>query len=217
MSRGKIIVIEGSDGSGKNTQTLASLKLARENNYKVEMLSFPDYSSRFGKIIMDYKEGKYGDPVKINPYDISAIYALDRFEKVPHIEELINNKTNLIIDRYTESNLAHQGCKLNGDERKKFIDWNLTLENEVLGIPKSDLVLYLDVPPEHSEQLMIKRNKDGHEKDIPYRLKVYSMYKELSKNKNWITVECVNKDGILLSPEDITKIIWNKIEPILAK
>ena len=219
--KGKIIVIEGTDCSGKETQSkLLEEKLKKEGN-KVLRISFPVYDSPTGKIIGGaylgkkeigetyFKEG----PINVDPKVISMYYAADRLYNMKDINKYIDDGYYIILDRYTTSNLAHQGSKIiDKDERFIMYDWIDKLEYWLLGLPKPDITIFLHVPYNIVKQLKENRNSlDEHEKDEDYIKRSIDAYIELSELYNWNKIECV-KDNKLRSIEDINKEIIDIIK-----
>ena len=219
--KGKIIVIEGTDCSGKETQSkLLEEKLKNEGN-KVLRISFPVYDSPTGKIIGGaylgkkeigetyFKEG----PINVYPKVISMYYAADRLYNMKDINKYIDDGYYIILDRYTTSNLAHQGSKIiDKDERFIMYDWIDKLEYWLLGLPKPDITIFLHVPYNIVKQLKENRNSlDEHEKDEDYIKRSIDAYIELSELYNWNKIECV-KDNKLRSIEDINKEIIDIIK-----
>ena len=219
--KGKIIVIEGTDCSGKETQSkLLEEKLKNEGN-KVLRISFPVYDSPTGKIIGGaylgkkeigetyFKEG----PINVDPKVISMYYAADRLYNMKDINKYIDDGYYIILDRYTTSNLAHQGSKIiDKDERFIMYDWIDKLEYWLLGLPKPDITIFLHVPYNIVKQLKENRNSlDEHEKDEDYIKRSIDAYIELSELYNWNKIECV-KDNKLRSIEDINNDIIDIIK-----
>ena len=217
MQKGRIITVEGTDGTGKKTQTEILVNKANSEGYPVHTLSFPDYESKWGKKVRQYLKGELGSIRKEDISLVSWLYALDREEKKLTIEYLLEEGSNIILDRYMESNFAHQGAKLDGEQRKNLIDGLKNLETKILEIPPSDIVIFLDLPVEHSLEAMKKRREfDIHESDKNHLNNAYETYKMLALQDNWITIPCLNKDGQRYRKEDLSEIIWNAAEPYLV-
>ncbi len=225
MPYGKIITIEGTDGTGKQTQTELLVKRAQESGYQVFTMSFPDYTSPWGQKIQQYKEGKFGTLSEVDPKNACWLYALDRELAKPRLERLLDSGCNIIMDRYTESNYAHQGSKLKGEERNKMIEWIRNLETRILEIPKSDAVIFLDLPVEHSFEAVRKRNEetgnkteDMHEENMAYLRETYETYKMLATQEDWITIPCINPEtSQRYTREELAETIWKIAEPKLVK
>ena len=158
---GKIIVIEGIDGSGKNTQTNHILNYLNNSGIKASKISFPAYEETFfGREVGNYLNGKFGKLDQIHPKLCAMLYAGDRFEKLPEINEKLAAGYFLIIDRYVPSNVAHQAAKLEGKGKREALAlWIEELEYTVYGMPKPDMVIFLDVPPKASQELILTKNK----------------------------------------------------------
>jgi len=223
MQKGKIITIEGSDGSGKKTQTKLLVKRAMKSGYKVASMSFPQYDKPTGQRVRDYLNGKLGDLESVDPKLAIKLYAEDRLVAKPQIVSWINSGTNLIFDRWIESNMGHQAAKYNNNERESIVEWIRNLEVVENRLPESNLVIYLDLPVEYNQRAMEKegRIKDLHEANVNYLLKVEETYKWLaSKNKNWIRIDCL-KDSesgkTRKTIEEINDELWKIIEPLLTK
>lgn len=217
--RGKLIAIEGTDGSGKATQVRELIERAEIDGLEFSTFSFPRYNTPTGKIVREYLQGKYGDPVEINPAFAAKLYAADRQAASPEINSLLLKRTDIICDRYTGSNLAHQGAKLTGDLREGFVKWCEDLEFKQLGIPKPDLTILLNLPAEQAIKAMEKqaREKDGHEASRNYQQKVVETYLWLAKTKpDWILIDCMNGDE-RRKIDDITEEMWEKILQFMFK
>lgn len=217
--KGKIFVIEGSDGSGKKTQTEMLMQRAAFNSYKVHTLSFPQYEQFFGKEVRAYLNGEFGDLHSVPPKLASLLYSLDRFSVKSELNVSLNAGYNIFLNRYLESNMGYQGAKFDGRDREEFINWLYELEVKKLGLPESDLVLYLNLPLEFSQKAMEKegRKKDIHESNINYLKKVEETYLNLaSRNKKWIVIDCLEQER-RLSISGLNQKIWNVVEKHLVK
>ncbi|PIR04899.1 MAG: thymidylate kinase, partial [Candidatus Liptonbacteria bacterium CG11_big_fil_rev_8_21_14_0_20_35_14] len=148
MTKGKLIVIDGIDGSGKATQIKLLETRLKKEKIKVKTIDFPRYQDNFfGKLIGKYLSGIYGDFIKVAPRLASVLYAADRFESSQQIQNWLNLGFTVLADRYATANQIHQGGKIsNLKERKDFLKWLDTMEYEIFKIPKPDLVIYLDLP-----------------------------------------------------------------------
>lgn len=217
--RGKLIVIEGSDGSGKKTQTRLLIERAKKEGYKVAILSFPRYDQFWGKLIRHYLDGGCGSLEEVDPKDASMLYAYDRLSASKQIREWLESGVNVILDRYMESNWGHQGGKLQGKGKEEMLRWLYDLEIKELKLPKSDFVIYLNLPVMWNQKAMEKegRTKDLHEKNVPYLVNVEKTYLELAnKYDNWIVIDCL-KDDKRLSIQEVLDTIWEEIKPQLYK
>ncbi len=213
MDRGKLIVLDGTDGSGKETQTqLLEDRLVNEGIIVIKY-TFPNYLTFFGKMITEYLGGEYGSTIKIHPKMASILYAFDRQKVAAEIKEHLEKGRYVICDRYVESNMGYQQAKLPKDQRKIFADWLNKLEHDELEIPESDVVIFLKVPPEISSANMLNRKKlDGHEKDIIYQHKVLESYESLADSSDkWKIIDCTI-NGKMRSREEIHKEIYDSIQ-----
>jgi len=206
---GKLIVIEGIDGSGKGTQLKMLLKYLNEKNINYASFDFPQYGKTFfGDFAGRFLKGEFGHFSRINPYLASFPYAADRWQVKDKIWQAINDGKLVICNRYTPSSI-YQAVKVRHPQRKKFLDWVETLEYEVFGIPRPSLVIFLYVPLEFAQTLIAKKKKDQYEKNIEYLKKVEDMYLDIVKiNKNWVKIDCVENNKIL-TPKIIHKRILN--------
>lgn len=199
--KGKLIVLEGIDGSGKSTQA----KLLKAD-YR---LAFPRYDKFFGKIIKWLLHLKYGQ--KINPYVLAFLFASDRFCAKPLINCRLKEGKTVVLDRYTGSSQAHQGAKFSTKKQQEIIDWIDWLENKLFHLPQPDKVILLNVPPKISKKLMqTRREKDAAEKDFNYQQKTFQLYCQLAKVKKWQIINCV-KEEKLLAPKEIHAQIRSRL------
>jgi len=215
--RGKLIVIDGTDGSGKATQTALLIKRLRREGRRVATLDFPQYETNFfGKLLRQYLRGDFGKP--IHPYLISVIYAADRWESKEKILQWLKAGHIVVLDRYISANQIHQGSRIqNHRERRTFLRWLDELECDIFGLPRPDLVLFLHVPAEVSQRLMGNRNRDQMERDRKHQTaSVRASLALVRKMNRWIKVECA-KGGNILSRETIHERIFKAIRPVIGK
>ncbi|AVQ37569.1 thymidylate kinase [Clostridium botulinum] len=226
MERGRLIVIEGSDGSGKATQTKKLYDKLVKQNKKVKKVEFPNYKSESSALIKMYLSGEFGnDPDSVNPYASSTFYAVDRFASYKKDWEEFYLKGGVIIaDRYTTSNMIHQAAKIKEVQAKdKFLNWLWDFEFEKFNLPVPDCVIFLDMPPKCSKSLMETRNnkftgekeKDIHENNYEYLLESYNNSKYISEKYGWNRIECTNEDKIKSIDQindDIIKVIKKYID-----
>lgn len=228
MKKGKFIVIDGTDGSGKATQVKELVKNLRKNKIKVKTIDFPRYQENFfGKFIGECLVGEHGDFLKLSPKIASVLYAADRFESSHQIRKWLNSGINVIADRYASSNQIHQGGKIiDNKKRKEFLSWLEKMEFGVFGLPKPDVILYLDVPVKINNELLKKNDsqkkkvyqkgkEDMVENDLKYMIdSKKSAIKMIKESNNWIGVNCV-KRGDLRSIGDIAQEILEKVLKII--
>ncbi|MFH1561351.1 MAG: hypothetical protein ABID04_02095 [Patescibacteria group bacterium] len=220
--KGKLIVIEGGDGSGKATQLEALVNYFKSKGEKIKTLDFPLYYSSFhGGMVGRYLKGEFGGLSQVNPYLASLTFSLDRLLAKSEIEEWLKKGYIIIANRYVTSNMAHQTVRVNGKEQEKFLSWLLEMEYKVHRLPKEDLVVFLHVPSEIGQKLVDKKGQRGyvkgrdiHEANQKYLEKVGKMYLRLSKRfRHWEKVDCLGENGKLLSIDEIHQ----KIISVLAK
>lgn len=205
--RGKLIVIEGTDCSGKETQSNLLVEYLNNCGHKTIKFAFPCYDSPTGKIIAGPYLGKDGylpplfdeGATKVDPYCASMLYAIDRKYNIKKITDALENGVNVVLDRYIDSNMAHQGAKLPNTEREQMFNFIERLEYELLGLPKADLPLLLHMPTWASVILKAGREEkpDQHESDIEYLNKSERVYLEIAKRRNAVVIECVEGKTIL--------------------
>lgn len=230
MLNGKIIVIEGTDGSGKQTQTQALRQRLETEGYNVFQMSFPNYSSKSSELVKMYLNGEIGkSPSDVSAEAASMAFALDRYITYKREIEKAYKEGNCVFlfDRYTPSNIIHQGCKViddgldemeNEEMLTKFILWLYNLEHRDLKIPKANKTIYLNVPIEYTVELRKDRaNKitggevqDIHEADIDYLKKASKTGFMAAKQLDWNIIECV-ADGSMRTIEDIAEEIYQKV------
>lgn len=221
---GKLIVIDGTDASGKETQSRLLEKLLLSRGEKVMRLSFPNYEEEYCAPVKLYLQGAFGsDPNDVNPYAASTFYAVDRFCSYKQKWQGFYEAGGILVaDRYTTSNAIHQGGKLTGEDQRAFFSWLYDFEFQKIGLPKPDLVIFLDMPPELSQKLMAARankatgeeQKDIHEKNLAYQRACYGAAQRAAQVYGWIKISCVNAAGELKSMEQITKEIEKQIPEV---
>lgn len=222
---GKLIVIEGVDSSGKQTQTEKLYKELLNRNLDVMTVAFPNYKSRSSELVKMYLGGEFGDdPEAVNPYTASAFFAVDRVAsyKLEWQDKLASDKI-IIADRYTTSNMIHQASKIDDiDEKNKFLDWLYDFEYNKLGLPKPDVVIFLDMPVKYAKILMASRpNKidnsmvlDIHEGNEEYLNHSYENAVHVCEKYNWLRIKCVDGDRIK-SIDEIANEIINTVEKMI--
>lgn len=208
--KGTLIVLEGIDGSGKETQASLLEKKLKEKGRKVMHISFPDYESPSSALVKMYLKGDFGkNPEDVNPYAASLFYAVDRFASYRMKWKDFYQKGGIIIaDRYTTSNMVHQMTKYEDKKaRKDFLSWLEKTEYEELELPVPDLVILLDIPLRVSENLVKERARQGgsmdiHEQHLDYLRKCHDAYQELVSLYGWKRIPCT-EEGKLRTIEDI--------------
>lgn len=221
---GKLIVIEGTDGSGKSTQfRLLSDRLSREG-YVFKHIVFPRYSEPSSSLIRMYLGGDFGKkPTDVNAYAASTFYAVDRFASYKQDWGSWYENGGLILsDRYTTSNAVHQTSKEPKEGRAEFLRWLYELEYEKMGLPKPDLIIYLDVPTDFTEMLLRGRESatgttaDIHEQDMSYLATCREIGRSAAKFYGWTVVDCV-RDGAMRSISDIHEEIYGYASALLKE
>lgn len=217
---GKIIVIEGIDGSGKNTQTDKMLEAFISSGVEASKISFPQYGKTFfATEVANYLNGELGTIEQISPKLSAMLYAGDRFECKSEIVRSSSGEKVLICDRYVYSNVAHQVAKVAPEQREELRRWIEQLEFDVYELPKPDLTIFLDVPPNVSSKLILKKDarnytskkKDLHEEDDSYLAKVYSVFKNMAtREKDWVAINCF-ENGKMLSEAEVFSLIKSEL------
>jgi len=220
-TRGKIIALEGIDGSGKGTQLdlLANALAARKlPTYRV---SFPRYGSFYGKLVGLYLNGEFGALDAVDPHLSALLYAGDRLEAKPEIEDALAAGKIVLADRYIGSNLAHQTARVAPEKREEFIAWLKHLEYVLYGLPAEDLVIYLRVPFEQAHRLVglkaardyTKLKRDIQEADIKHLEQTGIIYDRLATEANWVRIDCMDgRSGKLRTPEEIRRAVIDCVE-----
>ena len=221
---GKLIVIEGTDGSGKSTQFARLTQRLQAEGKQFKTLVFPQYSEPSSALIRMYLGGEFGtNPSDVNAYAASAFYAVDRYASFKKDWGNWYEKGGLIVsDRYTTSNAVHQTSKEPVEKRADFLQWLYEFEYDKLGMPRPDLTIYLDVPTEFTEKLMRHREEetntsaDIHEKDLSYLATCRETGRTAAKFYGWTVIECV-RDGQMRSIEDIHEEIYAHVKKCLEE
>ncbi len=198
--KGKLIVIEGLDGSGKSTQI--ELLKSKLKDRTVKQIKLPDYDSPSSTLVKMYLHGEFGkNPDDVNAYAASAFYAVDRFANYKTKWKENYDRGDIIIsDRYTTSNAYHQSTKIPRDAWDEYFNWLQDFEYNLIGIPKPDAIIYLDMPIEISQKMLSNRysgdetKKDIHESNIEYLLKCREAALVAAKVMNWNVIKCNDGD-----------------------
>jgi dTMP kinase len=218
MARGKFFVIDGTDGSGKATQTKLLIERMRREGLAMETISFPRYDTPTGKEVRAFLDGKYGPSSLVEPRFASKFYADDRKAAAEEIRTWLEAGRNVIADRYVASNMAHQGCKFaDAAERQAFFAWDNELEFVQNGLPRPDSNIILHVPAEVAQGLAAARGKlDGNEADLPYLKKAEQVYLEIAGSfPNFKLIECI-KEGKLMSIPEIHELVWTEVKNLMT-
>ena len=221
--RGKFIVIDGTDGSGKATQTELLINRMKQEGRAVQTVSFPRYGKKSCGPVEEYLSGKYGTATEVSAKAASILYAVDRFDASFDIREALEQGICIVADRYVGSNLGHQGSKIhNIKDRHAFYDWNRDLEFNTFGIPVPDINIVLHLPTEISIKLAHDRGgwkadikTDIHETDHEHLKNAERTYMELTERfEEFTRIECT-QNGKLMTPAEIHAHVWNIVQTIL--
>lgn len=217
MEKGKLIVIEGTDCSGKETQTKRLVEMMQKENYQVKRFSFPMYDTPTGKIVggpylgKSYiSEGWFSETApNVDPKVSALYYAADRLYNIHNILDELNNGVNVILDRYTYSNMAHQGGKINDkDERNKMYDWLAELEFKLLELPVPDIMLFIHMPYDGAKILKENRDEvaDQNESNEEHLIHAERAYIEIANKFNFKTIECISDSTKAITRSNIRTI-----------
>lgn len=224
MPKGKFIVIDGTDGAGKATQTELLLKHLKKNGHYVVVEDFPQYGKKSAGLVEDYLNGLYGKAKELGPYIPSMFYAVDRFAASKRIRQNLKDGKIVVSNRYVTANMGHQGGKIvAAAARQKFYRWVQDLEYNFFKIPRPDLNLILHMPAKVAQELVDHKGarqyvngkkRDIHEADLKHLRDAEKAYLEISKMYKFPVVECYQNKRILLR-EEIAKQVWEKVKKIL--
>ncbi len=219
--KGKVIVIEGSDGSGKATQTKKLFDRLAEDGFSIRKVEYPNYGSDSSALVKMYLGGEFGSrPDDVNPYAASSFYAVDRYASYKKEWEDFYFAGGIVLaDRYTTANMVHQATKIDDPAmRESFLNWLWDYEFVKLGLPVPDCVIFLDVDPSCSRRLMENRSnkmngeqdKDIHEKDPVFLQKSHASSCLVAEKYGWIRVSCLDS-GELREIDDIHEEIYSRV------
>ncbi len=219
---GKLIVIEGTDGSGKSTQFKRLTEHLAADQQEFKTLVFPRYSEPSSALIRMYLGGEFGtNPTDVNAYAASTFYAVDRYASYKQDwGQWYENGGLIVSDRYTTSNAVHQTSKEPKEKQPEFLKWLYNLEYDRLGLPRPDLTIYLDVPTDFTEKLLRGReaatntHADIHEKDMHYLATCRETGRTAADFYGWTVIECV-RNGQMRSIEDIHEEIYRHVRHCL--
>ena len=215
---GKLIVIEGTDGSGKSTQFRLLTQRIEQQGIAFQKLVFPQYQEESSALIRMYLKGEFGtNPADVNAYAASAFFSVDRYASYKKVWGKWYEEGGLVLsDRYTTSNAVHQASKEPEEKQGQFLKWLYEFEYDKLGLPAPDLVIYLDVPTDFTEQMMRRREADTntqadiHEQDLGYLATCRRTGRKAAEFYNWTVIDCV-KDGKMRTIEDIHNEIYGHV------
>ncbi len=225
MQKGTLIVVDGGDGAGKATQVALLVKRLREEGKKVETLDFPQYTQNtFGKLLRECLDGKRGDFMATDARVASTLYAADRFESKPRLEQWLAEGKVIVLDRYVSSNMMHQGAKIkDADELESFLSWLDHMEHGVFNLPRPDVIIYLEVPfmvrqtlkqnavasGKHGAAIDLAERDHGHQQQVEERAETI-----VASKNNWQKVQCCEGEAIR-SREDIHADVYAVVEKLV--
>ena len=221
---GKLIVIEGTDGSGKSTQFRLLTQRLEQEGKQFQKLVFPQYAEPSSALIRMYLGGEFGTkPSDVSAYAASAFYAVDRYAPYKKVWGTWYEQGGLVVsDRYATSNAVHQASKEPTEKRGEYLRWLYEFEYDRLGLPAPDLVIYLDVPTDFTEKMMRRREADTntqadiHEKDLQYLATCRRTGRDAAAFYGWTVIDCV-RNGAMRSIEDIHEEIYRHISECLEE
>lgn len=224
---GAFVVIEGTDGSGKGTQFKLLVEKLKNEGYDVATFDFPQYDEPSSYFVKEYLNGNYGSSEEVGPYTGSLFYALDRYQAATQIREALDAGKIVLANRFTGSNMAHQGTKFtNAEERRGYFIWLDNLEFVMLNIPRPDKSIVLRVPAEIAQELVDQKDsrsytdkkRDIHEADLAHLKKSVEVYDDLCQlfPKDFMRIDCVRSNK-LMSIEAVADHLWKTVEPLLPE
>ena len=224
---GRLIAIEGIDGSGKRTQMdlLQDVIAAGEGGHSVYSTAFPQYDSWFGKMVGRFLNGELGVLKAVDPHFTALLYAGDRFEAKRKIEAALDAGKIVLIDRYIGSNLAHQTARVAPEKRAEFQQWIKHLEYNIYDLPREDLILYLRVPPAEAQKLVAQKSQrsytsakqDLQEASLRHLQDAAALYDQLARSTPWVTIECFDSAGGAMRPvKEIAREVLAAVEHVLS-
>lgn len=225
MAKGTFLVIEGTDGSGKGTQFTKLVERLEAEGHDVATFDFPQYQQPSSFFVKEYLNGNYGTAEEVGPYTGSLFYALDRYQASFEIRKALDAGKVVIANRFTGSNMAHQGTKFdNSEQRRGYFIWLDNLEFEMLRIPRPDRSIVLRVPAEVAQKLVDQKEarsytdkkRDLHEADLSHLERSVQVYDDLCQlfPKDFARIDCV-RDDKLLDIDAVHDLLWQSIEPLL--
>ena len=225
MKKGKFIVIDGTDGSGKATQTKLLVKRLKKEGLKVKIADFPQYGKKSAGLVENYLNGQYGTANEVGPYRASIFYACDRYDASFKIKKWLDDGCIVISNRYVTANMGHQGGKItNKKNREKYFKWLYGLEYDIFEIPKPDVNIILHVDAAVAQKLVDSKNerayikngkRDIHENDLKHLRNAEKVYIGIGKTfPNFKFIECTKNDNIM-SREEISELVWDKVRKII--
>src|SRR3984893_8126476 len=222
---GKLIAVEGIDGSGKRTQVDLLTLTLKARGHSIYSTGFPQYDSWFGKMVGKFLNGEFGSLEAVDPHFTALLYAGDRFEAKYKLEAALDGGQIVLVDRYIGSNLAHQTARVPPQDRSEFLAWIEHLEYGIYGLPRESLILYLRVPPLEAQRLVTLKSarsytsaqKDLQEASLRHLEDAAEMYDSLSRSTPWATIQCFDAtQDAMREPADLAMEVLAAIEGVLA-
>jgi dTMP kinase len=219
--RGKLIALEGIDGSGKRTQLDLLARELDARGLATLRISFPRYESSFGSLVASYLNGEFGSLETVDPHLSALLYAGDRLEAKAELESALSAGKIVLADRYIGSNLAHQSERVAPEQRDEFLAWLKYVEYGLYGLPVEDLVVYLHVPAVEAHRLVGMKparaytslRRDIQEADVSHLAQTALIYDRLATEPNWVRIDCTDTvSGVLYPPEDIHRAVLRAVE-----
>ena len=217
---GRLIAIEGIDGSGKGTQAKRLCERLLQQGESARLISFPRYEQTlFGKVIGEFLNGRFGDLDDVHPFFAALLYAGDRFESRDELVQAIDECEFVILDRYVASNLAHQVTRAKPEDQAELLSRLQNIEHEIYGLPRPDLTVYLELPVEEAQRLIslkaarsyTDQKADIQESNTGYLERVAAGYRMLATDGAWRRVSCIGPDG-LRSIDDLGDEVWKLVQ-----
>lgn len=222
LKKGHLIVLDGTDGSGKATQARLLIKRLKKEGRKVERIDFPQYGKKSAALVEEYLNSEFGDARVVGPYRASIFYACDRYAASFKIKKWLNDGKIVISNRYVTANMGHQGGKIkNRADRKKFFKWLHDLEYNIFSIPKPDINLVLHIDAAVAQKMVNsgkergyigKGKRDIHERDLKHLRDAEKAYLEIAGTfPDYSLIECM-KNRTIMGRKEISDLIWNKLK-----
>ena len=226
MSKGFFVVIDGTDGSGKGTQTKLLVERLKAAGRDVAIADFPRYGQKSAALVEEYLNGNFGSAQEVGPYRASIFYACDRYAAASEIKKWLSEGKVVVCNRYVSSNMGHQAGKITDPvERDKFLEWLDHLEYQIFEIPRPDQHVLLFMPPEIGQSLVDQKGardyvggakRDIHEADIKHLRAAALAYRYVAQKNDWSIIDCAPGGG-LRTVEDIHAELWQTLMPQLDK
>ena len=222
-ARGKLIALEGVDGSGKGTQLDLLVRAFTDGKLPFTQVGFPNYAGFFGKMVGQFLNGEFGPLDAVDPHFSALLFAGDRFESKSGIESALTAGRTVLADRYIGSNLAHQGARVPPESRGEFLAWLSHLEYKIYGLPAENLVLYLRVPAAEAHRLVGQKasrayttmRRDIQEANLAHLEASSQVYDQLARQSNWVIIECWDSSArALRCPESIHDEILARVRAV---